>query len=183
MKKLCDCKWKAFNIDEIASIDSGCDIYERERVVGRTPYVTATAGNNGVGYFVANTNDSLESGCISVNRNGSVGYAFYHPYTALFGNDTRKLRLYNRSKHVAMFVVQMIRLQKDKYAYGYKMGTGRLRRQKILLPIDGNGDPDYAFMEEYMRTMEAKLLAKYKAHLDELLKLDVSCGGGAETSR
>lgn len=69
-------KWKAFFLEEIAQISSGKDIYERERTSGQTPYVTATANNNGIGYFVGNQNETLEKGSLSVNRNGSVGYCF-----------------------------------------------------------------------------------------------------------
>lgn len=177
MKKLSACKWKAFYIEEVAEIDSGRDIYDQERVDGTTPYVTATATNNGVGYFVGNTNHSLEEGCISVNRNGSVGYAFYHPYKALFGNDTRKLRLFNKSKYVALFIVRAILAQKDKYEYGYKLGTGRLKRQKIMLPMTPSRNPDYAFMDQYMRAQERKLLLQYKSRIDNLLKVDVLTGG------
>lgn len=36
-------------------------------------------------------NETIDKECINVNRNGSVGYAFYHEYPALYGNDTRKL--------------------------------------------------------------------------------------------
>ena len=90
--KLTDREWKDFFIEEVADILSGRDIYERERIKGDIPYITATANNNGIGYFVNNSNDTLEDNCLSVNRNGSVGYCFFHPYKALFGNDTRKLR-------------------------------------------------------------------------------------------
>lgn len=72
--------WDAFFIEDVAEILSGRDIYERERLDGLIPYITATANNNGIGYFVANSNETLESNCLSVNRNGSVGYCFYHPY-------------------------------------------------------------------------------------------------------
>jgi len=41
----------------------------------------------------------MESNCISVNRNGSVGYAFYHCYEALYGNDTRKLNPVIKNKY------------------------------------------------------------------------------------
>lgn len=63
--------WNAFFIEDVAEIVSGRDIYEKERLDGLVPYITATANNNGVGYFVANNNDTLERGCLSVNRNGS----------------------------------------------------------------------------------------------------------------
>lgn len=149
-------EWKEFWLEDIATIESGVDIYERERIEGLSPYITATAQNNGIGYFVANTNKSLAKQCISVNRNGSVGYAFYHDYPALYGNDTRKLTPKYNNRYVSLFLTHIITRQKDKYGYGYKMGTARLRRQKILLPIDKTGSPDYQYMKEYMQIQEIK---------------------------
>lgn len=162
-----DREWQPFFIEDIAEIVSGKDIYERERVDGTKPYITATANNNGIGYFVSNTNDTLESGCLSVNRNGSVGYCFYHPYSALYGNDTRKLRPKVNNKYVSLFISMCITSQREKYGYGYKMGTGRLKRQRILLPVDNYEDPDWRFMEEYMRMKESQIL---KPTIDKLCK-------------
>lgn len=82
--------WQEYFIEDVAEIKSGKDIYERERSKGNTPYITATANNNGIGYFVGNMNKTLQSKCISVNRNGSVGHAFYHSYEALYGNDSKR---------------------------------------------------------------------------------------------
>lgn len=154
-------EWGEFFIEEIAEILSGRDIYARERIEGEIPYVSATANQNGIGYFVSNENKTLEPNCLSVNRNGSVGYSFYHPYKALFGNDCRKLRLKNPSKHIGIFISQQITRQKGKYGYGYKMGTARLKRQKIMLPINENNEPDYEFMENYMKNLEYKKLTEY----------------------
>lgn len=162
-----DREWQPFFIEDIAEIVSGKDIYERERVDGTKPYITATANNNGIGYFVSNTNDTLESGCLSVNRNGSVGYCFYHPYSALYGNDTRKLRPKVNNKYVSLFISMCITSQREKYGYGYKMGTGRLKRQRILLPVDNYENPDWRFMEEYMRMKESQIL---KPTIDKLCK-------------
>ena len=148
---------------EIAEILSGQDIYDAERIAGKIPYLTSTSSNNGIGYFVGNKNKTLEKNCISVNRNGAVGYAFFHGYDALFGNDTRKLRLKNANKYVALFITLQITKQKDKYAYGYKMGTGRLKKQKIKLPVNEQGKPDYDYMEKFMRAKENELLKKYLA--------------------
>lgn len=149
-------EWKEFWLEDIVTIKSGKDIYERERIDGNTPYVTATAQNNGIGYFVENKNKTIEEKAISVNRNGSVGYAFYHEYKALYGNDTRKLIPKYRNKYVSLFLTSVITKQKEKYGYGYKMGTGRLRRQKILLPIDGLGHIDFDYMKKYMQVKEIK---------------------------
>lgn len=162
MLQLSDRKWKPFFLNEICDIESGCDIYDAERVSGDTPYITSSAANNGIKYFVGNNNGTLEANCISVNRNGSVGYSFYHKYKALYSNDCRKLRLkQNNNEHVAIFITNQVMQQKDKYNYSIKMGTARLKKQKIMLPIDGQGDPDYAFMEQYIREREKQLIQKY----------------------
>lgn len=152
--------WKEYFIEEICNIYSGKDIYERERIEGKTPYVTSTANNNGIGYFVSNTNETLDEHIISVNRNGSVGYSFYHNYKALFGNDTRKLKLKYQNEFVGKFISFMLLQQKEKYGYGYKMGTARLKRQKIMLPSNINGDPNYDFMKKYMIIHEIKQIKK-----------------------
>lgn len=159
-------KWKAFFLEEIAQISSGKDIYERERISGQAPYVTATANNNGIGYFVGNKNETLERGCLSVNRNGSVGYCFYHPYDALYGNDTRKLKPIRNNKYVSLFISMCITNQRAKYGYGYKMGTGRLKRQKILLPIDANSQPNWDYMETYMQNLEQQKILEYLRRIE-----------------
>ena len=35
-----------------------------------------------------------------------------------------------------------------------------------MLPIDSSGNPDYAFMDEYMKELEEKLLKKYADYLN-----------------
>ena len=163
-------RWGEFFISDVAEIISGRDIYEDERVLGLTPYIGASALNNGITHFVSNTNESQEAGCISVNRNGSVGYAFYHPYEALYSNDCRKLRLYHKSKYTAIFIATQITAQRGKYSYGYKMGTARLMRQKIQLPVDESGRPDYAFMESFMRNIEQRLIRAYVGQVSVRLR-------------
>ena len=152
--------WKEYFIEDVCKIYSGKDIYERERIQGDTPYVTATASNNGIGYFVNNTNKTKDKNCISVNRNGSVGHSFYHNYEALFGNDTRKLKSKYENEYVGKFISFMISEQKGKYGYGYKMGTGRLKRQKIMLPSDKEGKPNYDFMKKCIIMNELKHIKK-----------------------
>ena len=154
-------RWAAFAIQDICEIVSGQDIYERERIAGNTPYITATANNNGIGYFISNQNSTLEKDCISVNRNGSVGYAFYHPYYALFGNDTRKLRPKYLNKYTSLFLTACIEKQRVKYGYGYKMGTERLKKQKILLPVNADNQPDWTNIERFMQRIELEKIVCY----------------------
>lgn len=100
--------WGEFFIEDIAEISSGRDIYDAERVSGDIPYISSTAKNNGIGYLVGNTNNTIEENCLSVNRNGSVGYSFYHPYKGLFSNDCRKLRPIIKSTNIGIFLSNQI---------------------------------------------------------------------------
>ena len=51
--------------------------------------------------------------------------------------------------------------QKCKYAYGYKFNEKRMQKQSLLLPVDESGNPDYAFMEQYVRKQIATLKLQY----------------------
>lgn len=165
--------WGEFFIEDIAEISSGRDIYDAERVSGDIPYISSTAKNNGIGYLVGNTNNTIEENCLSVNRNGSVGYSFYHPYKGLFSNDCRKLRPIIKSTNIGIFLSNQITKQREKYNYGYKMGTARLKRQKIMLPINATGEPDWQFMEQYSKKLIESKKLKYIEHCrQELAKIE-----------
>ena len=106
-------EWKDIELGQIANISSGRDIYAQERTSGDTPYITSGTANNGIGYFVGNDNDSKAKNAISVNRNGAVGEAFYHPYEALYGNDCRRVNLHNADDEATqLFVALCISNQK-----------------------------------------------------------------------
>lgn len=160
LKNSNELKWAPFQLEELGKIISGKDIYEDERIIGDIPYITSKSEDNGIGHYIKNTNNTLQSNAISINRNGAVGYAFYHPYKALYSNDCRKFVI-NKSKYVSLFIVNQIKLQKDIFNYGYKMGTNRLKKTKIMLPVINNGDINYEYMEKYMINIEIKLIEKY----------------------
>ena len=161
-----DKKWRAFRIEDIAKVEPGRDIYDAERKPGHTPYISSTSINNGIAHYVSNDNSTKEESCISVNRNGSVGYAFYHPYKALYSNDCRKLRLNQPLKYVSIFIANQITSQRDKYSYGYKMGTARLKRQSILLPVNERNELDWAYMEQYTKFILRQQLKTYLSQKD-----------------
>lgn len=156
-----DRTWHEFFIEDFAEIVSGRDIYDAERFQGKAPYISSTAKNNGIGHFVGNNNNTLERNCLSVNRNGSVGYSFYHPYQGLYSNDCRKLRPKVKSDYIAFFLSNQITSQRQKYNYGYKMGTGRLKRQKVMLPVGDSGEPDWQFMQDYTKALMDNKKVKY----------------------
>lgn len=159
--------WKTFVIKDIADVFSGHDIYAQERIDGATPLITAVGINNGIGYFVGNENNSRAEGSISVVRNGaSVAKAFYHKYSALYGNDCRRVTLkHSNSEFVNLFITQVIGMQNKAFSYSRKLGTERLQNLRIMLPVTDDGAPDYEYMEQYTKNL---MLRKYKQYLTYL---------------
>lgn len=169
-------KWETFVIKDIADVYSGHDIYAQERIDGTTPLITAVGTNNGIGYFVGNENDSRAEGSISVVRNGaSVAKAFYHKYSALYGNDCRRVKLkYSDSEFVNLFITQVIGMQNKAFSYSRKLGTERLQNLRIMLPITDDSTPDYEYMEQYAKNLMLRKYKQYLAYLDSREKLNTT---------
>lgn len=89
---------------------------------------------------------------------------FYHPYEALFSDDVKRLHLknYRDNKYVLLFFKTLILKQKSKFEYGYKFNGQRMSRQLIMVPVDSKGNPDFVFMEQYMKRQENKLIKEAK---------------------
>lgn len=51
----------------------------------------------------------------------------------------------------------------DKYHFNYKINENRLKSDKLMLPINNEGNLD--FMENYMKQQELKQLGKIKSYL------------------
>lgn len=155
--------WAEFVIEDIVDIKSGVRLTKDDQKEGSTPFIGATEYNNGVTAYVSNINNSLDSNVIGVNYNGAVVESFYHPYKALFSDDVKRIELKNTSyqnKYVYLFLITMIEMQKKKYMYSYKFNAKRMSKQKILLPINSIGNPDWNFMENYMKQIEYENLTK-----------------------
>ena len=186
--KLSDREWKPYKLSALGKVESGRDIYALERIEGNIPYITSGSQNNGIGYFVGNKNDTLDKGYIAFNRNGAVGLAFYHPYWSVMGNDCRKIHLSEADEniYVGLFVATTISMQSKSFSYSRKPGTARANKLQIMLPVTDDGEPDYQFMEDYVREL---MIAKRKQYRDFVEKrlaelgVDVKIIGGGGIER
>ncbi len=158
-------KWKAFYINEIFSISAGKRLTKADMDNGKIPFIGATDSNNGITNWIATPNSSFDKNVLGVNYNGSVVENFYHPYGCIFSDDVKRLHLRERAdnKYILLFFKTVILQQKVKYTYGYKFNGQRMERQKILLPVNEEGRPDYEFMEQYGKQI---MLQKYQQYLN-----------------
>lgn len=153
--------WKEFFLEDVVSINGGKRLTKSDMQLGNMPFIGASELNNGITAFTCSVNESLDNNVLGVNYNGSVGFAFYHPYKAIFSDDVKRIKwknLRHNNRYTLLFLASMIGQQKSKYAYGYKFNSQRMKRQKILLPIQPDNTIDWAFMEAYMKQKEQQIL-------------------------
>ena len=156
-------KWRAFAIYNVFSdIKRGKRLKTGDHIVGDTAYVSSSALNNGVDGFISNTvGVRIFDNCITLANSGSVGKAFYHPYIFVASDHVTKLKNECFSKYIYLFIVTVANRLSEKYSYNREINDKRLERERIMLPIDENGQPDFDYMEKYMQKHEALLLNRY----------------------
>ena len=55
----------------------------------------------------------------------------------------------------------MVRQTCSKYSYG-KMGSQEsIKSERIMLPVDESGNPDYTFMEQYVKWVKETIKLQY----------------------
>lgn len=160
---LADAEWHEFFIEDIAEIKSGVRLTKADMTTGVKPFIGSTDSNNGITNFVSDSNRSEDSNVLGVNYNGSVVENFYHPYTAIFSDDVKRLSLKNvaGNKYHYLSLKNSILKQKSKYQYSYKFNEKRLSRQKVMLPLGDGGLPNWQLMESYTKAFMEKKKAKY----------------------
>ena len=160
---LTDTEWHEFFIEDIAEIKSGVRLTKADMTAGAKPFIGSTDSNNGITNFVSDSNRSEDFNVLGVNYNGSVVENFYHPYTAIFSDDVKRLSLKNTTgnKYLYLSLKNSILKQKNKYQYGYKFNEKRLSRQKVMLPSMNESEPNWQLMESYTKALMEKKKANY----------------------
>ena len=147
--------WKQFDLTTLFKVSGSktTPLLELEEAgIGKYPYVTTQATNNGVAGFYDYFTGQIR-GVITVDS-AVVGYCSYQdgPFSASDHVEVLTPRS-PLNAYVAMFLVTVLNMEQYRYNYGRKCSQTRLRRSKIKLPVSQSGDVDYEFMEQYIKTL------------------------------
>lgn len=156
-------EWKAIDIRDVFSeIKRGRRLKTENHITGTMPYVSSSATNNGVDDFVSNNQGvRIFCDCISLANSGSVGASFYHPYKFVASDHVTKLKGREFNKFSYLFLASITSRLSEKYSYNREINESRINREKILVPITSDGQPDYEYMEQYMKAIEHRLINRY----------------------
>lgn len=145
--------WKEFKIDDLFDVcgTKTTKIEELETYGGgEYPYVTTQAVNNGV----ANKyNYFTENGGVLTVDSAVLGFSTFQEKQFSASDHVEKLiPRFKMNKYIALFFVTLLNKECYKYSYGRKANQNQIRNTKLRLPSK-NGQPDWQFMEDYIKSL------------------------------
>jgi putative N-6 DNA methylase len=161
MKKINIQDWKEFKINSIFDIKRPASRSVKKYDEGNIPFVSSGNYNNGIdSYRIPLNNELLDEGnCITVSP--VDGSTFYQEtdFLGRGGGGSSILLLYNQNinKDVGLFLSTVIRSTLTrKYQYNDMGSSESIKEEYIKLPVDINGEPDWEYMERYVKQLYAR---------------------------
>ncbi|MBR1398540.1 MAG: restriction endonuclease subunit S [Selenomonadaceae bacterium] len=97
----------------------------------------------------------------------SIKYIFLHQYKFVATDHVTILKSSKLNKYNYLFISTILNRLQEKYNFNREINDERIRNEKILLPINDGGEPDYDFMEQYMREREQNLIQQYLNYIND----------------
>jgi hypothetical protein len=156
---------KKFRLGDLFRISTGAILPNSILRIGKIPRISVKSSDNGIiGFYdTDNLPDSRNyENFISVNF---FGKAFYHPYKASVEMKVHVLQIPNvkLTREIALYLISLIdKLFANNFSYGGQLSSSKLRENDyfIDLPTRENGEPDFDFMEKFIRVQEKLAVAK-----------------------
>lgn len=145
-------EWKDYKVGELFKIINGIKYPSYDREIGILPLVSTTASNNGISDYISDRPEKY-SNILTVAYSGSVGATFYQEKEVFVGETVFALiPKFKMNKYIAMFICTILNYHNFKYTYGRKIIGTRYVDDIIKLPTINN-QPDWAFMEDYIKSL------------------------------
>lgn len=153
--------WKWFKtidlFDEI-SIAKSTDLNTLEQSSAGIPYIGRSRENNGTTAFIENNLSNLDfinkKNCLTVAMVGdSTCYAFWQRQDFIASQNILILRSELMNGFNALFLSEIIYIEKYRFSYGRTLSKSFFETIRIKLPATEKGQPDWDFMEKYIKSL------------------------------
>ena len=172
-------EWKEFRIGDWFSYDRGKESAPNQNINGDRWIISETSENNGYVRKVVPT-QVFNGNCltISVNFAQTVHYQ-PEPFCASVNIIIIRPLLEGVNKNHLLFIASVLSKQHRIYSYTDKISKDLLMDELVLLPSK-NGEPDWEFMEEYIKEIEEKYIEKIDEYNQENIQKALDVTGIAE---
>lgn len=156
-KKMDTTNWGEFQIKNLFEIKRPTARSQSNYEIGSIPFVASGNYNNGVlKYLKRKDNETLDKGnCITVSP--VDGSSFYQDkdFLGRGGAGSSIILLYNEqlNNKNGIFIATIVRKICSKYLYNDMGSKETIAKEKIMLPITLNGQPNYEYMDKYINNI------------------------------
>ena len=119
-------------------------------------YYTSSESNNGFEGYINeyDEKDVIRVPSLTVGSRGNDAVTYYHEGNYIANqNLTILIPKEPISQYAMMFFATILYQEKPKYSYGRLMSKEKARDSIIKLPADSNDNPDWQFMENYIKSL------------------------------
>ena len=151
------CELKCLKVDFNKAIDISAEKTDEFSL----PLVNAKHSNNGIMYYGRESDwDSAEM-TIDIVEDGasSTGDVYAQPQKTgvLYNAYLIKPKFSYQSKYILQYMAcVMQRCVKSHFGYENKCTWDKVKKENIKLPVAANGEPDWDYMENYMKAVQTK---------------------------
>lgn len=159
--------WKEFRVGKLFSCETTLGIPSKNDLEdGNINYITRSAADNGFSGTCGNEDHRNESNCITIGAEGFV--AFWQSDDFVAGNKVYALRHPEMNETNGLFVCASLNALSDRYSFADARVLDKIKVEVIKLPATSDGQPDWAYMESYMK----QIMEETEKSLENLKKAD-----------
>lgn len=163
--------WQEFSLDRLFEIEAGKYYYSDEYEEGETPYISASATNNGISKRI-NLEPDFEGNQIITGKVGCTAFYQIEKFCATSDVNIFKPKNFSMNDKIGLFITSIINFSENyKWSYGRQCRVGDSKQIIIKLPIqisengkaiidekkiysDDGYVPDWESMEKYIENLE-----------------------------
>lgn len=164
-------EWVEFSLEKLFDISAGKYYYSDQYEEGDTPYISASAINNGISQRI-NIEPDFKGNSIITGKVGCTAFYQIEDFCATSDVNILTPKNFKMNHKIGLFIVSIINFSENyKWSYGRQCRVGDSKKIIIKLPascdncnqliIDENKTfsemgyiPDWKFMEEYIENLE-----------------------------
>jgi len=147
--------WKRFKYKDIFNISRGQS--NPEDYKNKSLMIGASQNENGSNGEFIEAEPYYKKQAITVGNGGNTGcgQTFFQSLPFNAKNTVNVLDLKSRvlNPYIALFLITLIRLEKYRFNFGRGWSLERMKEDIIKLPAAPSGEPDFQFMEDYVKTL------------------------------
>lgn len=158
-KKVDTSKWKEFKIVELFDVGgtTTTPVKKIRENSGNFPYVTTQATNNGIRFY---SSIHTEKGNVLVVDSAVLGWMSYQEEDFAASDHVEKLTpKFKLNKERGLFIISVWNAIYSQKVFNYKKKASQRAIRECVVPLPSNkkGEPDWQYMEKFIKSMYKKI--------------------------